>query len=431
MLDKFSPRERKLILIVGSILPFFLLYFCYSWTVSTFNNLNDEINRLQSINERETTKQLVGMLAGERRAEYRKASLPVNIDEGFSKYINDWLYTVGEEIGLNLSHTPGQGAPRRIEDRIIFESRSGTIDTLATLDQTVQFLYRFDQKRALHRINSLTLTPVESDKPGRDQRIRLNIRYEVLGLPDAELINELPEGNWDRLRADLDSYQAIIVRRNIFGPPNNDPTIASFTPARAEVGKPINFAINANPNDPWEELEFELTKTSGIAKLERRDPKSNAVQFVSPGFNKAGRYEFEIKVTDNGFPPKSATRRFELVVEEPRRETPRRETPAPPVKNAPNTLITSLSQNVFGEKEVWFNFPIAGLPSRLKVGDSFELDDQQWIISEVDIDARTCTIENSGNLLTFKQGSRLSQPIKTIKQADVTTAATSEQSSKN
>ncbi len=421
MLDKLSPRERVLALSVFAILPVFLLYSGYSWISSSLEAKSSEISRLQNINQREQTKQVVGWLAAQRRADYRSASLPSDIDVGYNKY-TEWLFGLAAACNLrDPTLTRGQGAPRRKDGKIVFQTRTAVFDVQGTLEEAVQFLYRFEQKKMLHRINRLTLNPIAGSPPGKNQRIRIALNIELIGLPDSDLSREIAEGDWNRLTRPLDEYQQTIVKRNIFGPPNNAPEITSLTPPRVVKDTPISFAIQASDKDHGDELTFELISTSGSAKIEQRNPGSATAQFISPGFAEPGRYAFEVRITDNGFPPKSATRPFTITVTEP--EPPALEPevkPLPP--KASITMITSLSQNARGEKEVWIYFQADDNQVVYKVGDSFELDDLTWVIRSHDF--KRCTIECNGKLLTFDQGARLSNPSAEVDLSDSTTAST-------
>ncbi len=405
MLDKLSSRERVLAVVVAAIVPLFVLYSGYSWITSTLDSKEQEIFQLQRKNRAEKNLRMVGLLAGQRRVAYRDASLPKNVDTGFNEY-KKWLFELADHCGLESpTSTNGSAGPQRLAGKTIFDFRSVKFDSVGTLDQIVQFLYAFEQKKTMHRINRLTIIPREGSPRGKDQLMQVSFTIETIGLPNANRQSELPEGDWNRLCKSLDEYRHSIVHRNFFGPPNSAPTFSSLSAPRVEPGKPVNFSISAS-DDEDDALKIELISMSGQgAELDQREG-SNSAQFRSPGFEKEGRYAFEAKVTDAGCPPKSTTREFSIVVEHKKETVVAKEEP---ITTAGLTKISLLGRNAHGKQQVVIYFQADDEYKTFTVGDSFELDDKTWTI--VSHDFNVCEIECDGKLLRFKRGEDLSNPI--------------------
>jgi len=91
------------------------------------------------------------------------------------------------------------------------------------MEQVVQFLHEFYSANHLHRIASLSLTPVKNSS-----RLDALISVEALILPTTDRVDRLASGHADRLAwASIDDY-APIVQRNFFGFQQKRIDLASF-----------------------------------------------------------------------------------------------------------------------------------------------------------------------------------------------------------
>jgi len=408
MMNKLSPRERILALLVAALIPMFVLFGGYSWFTSALDSNDTELRRLRAAINQQKVKQATALAASERRHLYRWASLPSNVSVGYGRY-QDWLFDLAQDCQLRdpaLKQLPG--LPKRLNSELIYDARKVGFEVVGSLEQIVEFLYRFEQKQALHRISSFQVNPVEATLAGRraDADFNLILQIDVIFLPDADQQTELPAGNWPRLARTLEEYKQVVVGRNIFGPPNEAPTISSISAGTMEPGQTIRLPITAS-DDSVGGLEFELTSSScKDAQLEVATSGRSAT-FVCPGLEDEGRYEFEVQATDHGFPRKSSTRSFTIRVQEPDEEPVA--VSEPPVPDAELTRITALTRNAKLEKEAWLYIQSQGVEKIVTVGETFTLDGKRWVLHSHDF--KTCVFECDGKLLKFKRGSRLSEPV--------------------
>ena len=221
----------------------------------------------------------------------------------------------------------------------------------------------------LHRINALTVSPRVSGEGGKQVRtgvLSLNIKVEALALVDADERVKLPVEPSDRLEKSLEDYEYSIVRRNIFGFPNNAPSV-NVSNQREEENKAISFNIRGRDNDENDQLTFELVEIDPKAieaKLgAKRSADSTAVEFTHPGLPE-GDYKFKVRVTDNGCPAKFSEEEFFVNVKKPEPKVEKK----PEVhrqrslrfKHAPQSKITALLQGSDSKSQVWINVRTKG-----------------------------------------------------------------------
>lgn len=408
MLDNLSPRERILAIVVTSLVPLVLLFGGFVWFNSLMESKQNEVSRLSSSISREKARQMEALLASERRQQYRQASLPTDREAGFNLYF-DWLFDLAKKAGLdNPQLTKAGEGKKNVDSKVVYYHKSTTLTTFGTIEQVTDFLYRFHQKKTLHKIKAISLNPTAASlentaSASLDQRLRVTFTIEAISMPDADCETQLPAENWNRLAGTVDDYKARIVHRDIFGPPNNAPKFGTISPGKPEPARDISFAVPASDADK-DDLTFELVSAgSKGAKLEITD--DGRAYFKSPGLDE-GNYSYEVKVTDNGCPAKIDTRKFSFTVaEKPKRDPPKKEV----ILDATLTNINSLTKNAKGKLEVWVNFQSKGKRQTFEAGESFELDDKEWTV--LSHDYKTCTIRCGDEILKYESGSLLSEPI--------------------
>ena len=273
------------------------------------------------------------------------------------------------------------------------------------LPQFVDFLYQFEQKKALHRITVFRLNPKDDNLAGRraNGRFGIELTIEAIFLPDAEKETALPEGEIARFDKSLEDYKSMIVKRNIFGPPNEKPALNSISPPVFEPGQPIRIPIMAT--DDGQELKYELVSSSTKDAEIRQAAGSSSATFISPGLEEEGRYRYEVKASDSGFPSKFDSQQFVVRVQKKKEDTP---VVVETVPDADLTMITALTRNAKRQNEIWIYIQSQGLEKTVKVGETFKLDGKTWLLRSHNFEY--CLIECDGKLLKYEQGDRLSKP---------------------
>ena len=132
-------------------------------------------------------------------------SLPRNLEVGVSAYRN-WLLQLMGECGLKQANLDS-GSPanfRQIYRRVDFSVRAQ-----GTLEQVTRFLHRFYGTDYLHKIRSLSFSPLS------DGSVDMALAIEALSLNSATSDSELAVLDGKRELRPLDDYQ-VIARRNVF-----------------------------------------------------------------------------------------------------------------------------------------------------------------------------------------------------------------------
>lgn len=178
-------------------------------------------------------------------------SLPTNPAVAQSLY-RAWLLELGEYIEI-AGRTVNATEPVR---RGAFYSMNFSMRGRGTLEQLTQFLYEFYNAGHLHKITSVSVTPV-----GKGGLLDLSLTIETLIIPQANRPDRLATGRAYRLASlSLDDYQ-VIAKRNLFavgGGGSVDPVSRTYLTA-------VNY-VNDKPQ-AW----FTLRTTGAIMKLARDD----------------------------------------------------------------------------------------------------------------------------------------------------------------
>lgn len=178
-------------------------------------------------------------------------SLPTNPEVAKSLY-RAWLLELGKYVGIagrtvNATQAVNRGA---------FYSMNFSVRGRGNLEQLTQFLYEFYNAGQLHKINSISITPL-----GKGGVLDLSLVIEALIIPQANRPDQLATGRAYRLASlSLDDYQ-VIPERNLFsvgGGGAVDPVNQTYLTA-------VNY-VNDEPQ-AW----FTLRTNGAVMKLSEND----------------------------------------------------------------------------------------------------------------------------------------------------------------
>jgi len=206
---------RNLILIV--CLALFLVWYVSSWIYQTHyleprQRLGGEIGKLSKEIEQGRNNFATMSQFSTQNIGFYYRSLPRNPNDARSLY-SFWLLELlqycGFESNLVNDHTPSRlpfGADYRF-----------SVQCTGSLTQLSYFLFEFYYAPFLHRIVSMTLTPIE----GNAERLSFSLTISALYLTPRQVndpyptMNQLPVGAIQRLASnDLNLYQ-VIANRNL------------------------------------------------------------------------------------------------------------------------------------------------------------------------------------------------------------------------
>ncbi len=408
MFENLTPRERVLVYVIGTILPIALVAVVGLWFFNSLNqNKTDREALITQISDAEY-EMGIAKKADRRRAYYESISLPSDIEVASNNYLAWVKGLVRDDLKLRLKMlTPNDSTPLKVGTKVVGKRKSYTLAMDGTLEDLTKFLSSFYRVELLHRINSLKITP-QNETVGSKRKIRNGIlsivaKIEVLSLTSsmegADFIDELKremeiENDWAK---ELDVIASAVVHRDIFGPPNNEPTV-SASPARSYTSmEDVAVRLSGKDADTEDLLKFEFVSCDQPIENVKIVPgkTERSGELIIPG-QKAGSYNFVVKVMDNGFPAKSTEEKVRVVFkdEEPKVVKPV-EKPAPAFLNAKETRITAIVRDRLGDWQVWISVRTTGERFKLKQGESFELDEKKWVVDEIRSDQAVFRVENT------------------------------------
>ncbi len=413
MLSNLSQRERLLAIIAGVMLPMFLLMVGFVWFMNSLSSYDAKIVELSSNIKHAKGLHAKAQASERRRSRYLELSLASSPEQAKIQY-RQWLSGLAEEIfganGFTLESINGTpmtyDRKHRVGEKLSVKLNVPNAD-LGKMDQ---FLYRFYDSKILHRVSSLTATPLvaktgTSEEMAPTGKISLLFQIDSLGLADAEIAKTIPDESSGAMPRDLAAYRAKIESRNIFGLPNNPPQFTTSAEPSEFEGRAIELGISVREPDEIDQLKFELISSEvDGAKLVQRDAKSRSAQFTTEALQ-PGSYKFKARVTDSGFPPKSDERVFTLTVK-PKEVIVTK----PPEKfnHVQETVVVAIVQDATGQTRAWIHVRTLGKTYHLGIGESFDLDGASWKLIQLDSDL--LTLEVNGKQQTYRIGDHLDHP---------------------
>ena len=395
MFENLSQREKILAALVGSLVPLALLVMITIWFFGQQKDRSTKIDALNTQIKAEQQRVTEALNANERRLYYRSVSLPSNFKDSGNAY-QQWLkHLVRDDVGMVFKSIT-QDSPSKIKfnGNVIGQAKSFTVLATTNLEQLVDFLTKFYQLDLLHRINSLNLVPKTVGSSGE---LSLTAKVEVLSLVDAAADEDGKFiEQFRKLELTADDYRNAIVNRNIFGPANNSPTLTVSNNGNYYSDKDLKIKISAKDADNNQNLIFSLVDPPiESATLEQKNPSDKRVFLKAPP-QPAGNYTFKVRVTDDGFPPKSFEQEFKITVKEKvASKTPTKKPTKPDFKNSKETRITAIVKDRSGTWEVWINVRLKGEKHKLKVGQSFKLDGAKWEVTSIKPNRATFTVDGA------------------------------------
>ncbi len=410
MLDKLSKRERIMAIVVAALLPLALIMFLFVYVGGKLADRAEQLTLLETEQRELNLRLAMGRKAAARGEIYRAESLPSDTSKAALKY-QAWFADLCEQTLGKQDLNVSMGYPQQVKygmSETVFNRQAFSISGKCTLQQLTKFLYRFYQARILHRISMFSLVPDTEGIGARQRltgRLRFNMSFDVAALATADSDRDFATDQREMLRS-LDDYLNVLARRDVFGPPNTPPRLATRGSLEFETGQDISVSLAASDADEDQDLKIELVEQSTpAAELVQSDSES-AVLTVPP--LPRGRHSFLVRATDNGWPNKSSDLELVIAVDDPQpAETVE---PDPPTRYAQYAFVSGRTTES-GQAVVWIRVP---QPEdrlyQLKVGESFELDDRTWTIIEISADQTV--IEVDGEHRVYQDRSSLADPVR-------------------
>lgn len=243
-----DTRKRLLALLVGGI----VLYFGGDYVLRQYfeKPLEQKKARLDPIRKKIKAKRrelTESKAAAKRLTKLEQQSLPGDIEIARSLY-RAWLLDLVDRSDFQSPHVDSGAASSR---KGFYESLGFTVRGKGTLHQIVRFLYDFYHAGHLHKIQSLSLTPL-----GKGGGLDVTMTIEALVLSGTNRKDELSTLTSDRLKCRaLDDY-AVISQRNIFGVGGEaDESRQAFLTAITRDGDELEIWITVRNQDKLLKLQ--------------------------------------------------------------------------------------------------------------------------------------------------------------------------------
>ena len=409
MIENLTQREKTLVGVTAGALVVALLFGAFFWFLSSYNN---NVAILQGIDSRISDQEnitLQGMQAASRKRYYIQTSPTSDFSDAKNQYIAWLKKTLREDIGVKYPRVdPGKNLTLKSDSKVVAEQMSFTVRPTVNLKQLVEFLNAFYSVDTLHRITTLKLTPKTESagkKKTRSGELSTLIQIQVLALRDSAESEQLPIAYRDA-GITLEAALNTIARRDVFGAANNAPSVKISKASSYASGKSVSINVTANDADKEDVLSMELIKSEiDEAKL-KPDSKGSKGRLTIPG-QPAGKYEFVIRVTDNGLPKKSTEEKVKITFKDPQKKPAAKKEKSPPLKKARATSITANLRNTDGSWCVLIKSGMDGQRYRLKEGESFELDGRDWEV--INISRKTATFTVDGEEVEVNRGVMFSE----------------------
>ncbi|MBC8876804.1 MAG: hypothetical protein H8E44_45835 [Planctomycetes bacterium] len=353
-----NKNEKILASIVVSLFLLIVIGLTASKVNKAFRTKRETVNRLEKdIRDKKQFDQFT-QEHRDRMEVYKSRSLPSDPETARSLY-QAWLMDRAvDEVGFA---DPKLKADSDRTSSEVYERLRFTITAKGDLQQMVEFLYKFYSVDYLHRVSRL----VVKRTPGTKQ-LDLTFTVDALSLPTA--INEgLSEEPSNRLaHEDSDAYRDAIVYRNLFGPPNNEPTLDSIDEIVGYKGRTVEFTVAGRDPDKLDKL---------IYRIEGDGLPDDCLDEDSGRFawdpEKLGTVEVKITATDTGWPPKSVSQTATINVAEAPPE-PEEEERVLDFASAKFAYVTGIT-DVDGRKQTFIHLRTEDKMLKLNEGDEFDI----------------------------------------------------------
>jgi len=385
-----TPRERVLIVGVGTVLALGGCQYAFSSYRAAVLARTTRLSALDNQLFEARDKHLQGALADRQMGDYLARSLPSDSERARADYTR-WLFDTITLIDLrDASVTFVNAMPNGdLYDRYGFKL-TGKTDGRGWLE----LMHAFYSKDYLHRISEMSV------RPSREGGLAIDLSIDAISLRAAAKDAPAPQTISPQV-GEFQSYADAILNRNFFSGPNQPPVFTSPERLATDVGKRSSLKIAAEDVEK-DALKYEIVGDAPLG-LEL-DAKSGDVRWEPA---ELGTYSLIVKATDNGYPPQSIERKFEVAVVDP--------PPPPPATivagfdDSTQTVLTALVQGR-NDWTAWMKVKTTGKTLKLQPGDKFEIGTLSGAV--VEVTSKFVLIEINGKRFELRPAGVLSEAAK-------------------
>lgn len=226
----FNKREKIIAVMTGSLLAVLAIYWFWPSQEVSLAELRVKHDLLErgAISKKNQADKAIKIL--DRLQAWQRRALPSEPAIAKSLYQN-WLLKLVDRVNFqNVTiSSPDPQSLRNIYTLYFFN-----VQCQGTLENLTQFLHEFYLAGHLHKIRTLSITPVKNSSD-----IQLNISVEALSLPGSAQKDKLSAEPGKSLKlASLENYKKTIVSRNLF---------TAYTKQTNDSSKDSKTAANIDP----------------------------------------------------------------------------------------------------------------------------------------------------------------------------------------
>lgn len=400
-----TNREKRLTQIGGVIFALTVVSWIFNSYTGALSDLDNQIEVASREKDDVDVAERQAAVLGEKFEKMRGQSLPSDISAAQTAY-KAWLIDLLQQDDFNLENVKiASNAITESEDQI-FVRHPFQVSFSGSLAGITDMLYAFYSKQILHRINQLSLQPMNQDE--------LNVRMtvEAIALSDAPKQVDLNaiESKEVLSHGDAAMYARAILERNLFGPGNNAPVITSNSQQSFYISDDADdresFRLAADAKDSNQTVSYEL--------IEHNFPTDAQIEFTPDGrvlvhSSEIAEYEIKVQATDTGIPAKKSdikTISIAFTERPPEPEPMEVETPKP--FDIAQLAVFTATVEINDRLEAWIWRREKQEMLKLTIGDNIDLGTVQGKI--VSITTKALEIEHAEQgLLSVGSGKTLSE----------------------
>jgi hypothetical protein len=364
-----NRREKILACIVASLVFVALVGYAVRKVNDAFRTRGQRVNELdKEIRDKKDLDRFT-QEHRDRMEVYKGKSLPSDLEEARSLY-NEWLVDRASEAGF-VDPLVKPVPPRTTSKGKVYNALGFTVTGKGNLEQMIKFLHTFYSADYLHRISRLHAHRVRDSK-----QLDLTIWVDALSLPTATNEGLSDEPSNRLAHKDLVAYRDVIVYRNLFGPPNNEPTMESIGERTGYQGRTVEITVAGRDPDELDKLIY--TFDSDDLPDGCLDGDSGQFEWTP---EELGEFEVTITATDDGYPPKSVSQTFMITVTEGPDE-PEEVADLPSFEKARFAYVSGITESN-GRKLAWINLRTEDRLLLLSEGDEFDVGEVKVTVRRI------------------------------------------------
>lgn len=302
-----QPREKKLLMIVGGLVAVGLVIVGVRQITAAYKQRADKQTELNDSLFAQEVQIRAGVEAKKKLAELESRSLAGDVNLSKSRYQN-WLLASLVKAGLEGVDVKGAPITANRRPNQPYQSMTFNVTAKGNLPQLLTWMHDFYQTGHLHLVRRLTAAPIEKTKT-----LDLDIGIEAIVMHDAKGIDTPPQLAGRLPLGDVMAYRKIIEGRNIAGPPNHAPTLASLSRVTAKLGQPVTFTLRGKDEDPLDKITYRIEGEA--PKGATLDATSGKFSWTPPVDAEPGTVSVKVIAQDDGLPAKIATQTVTINLE--------------------------------------------------------------------------------------------------------------------